>query len=48
MARPVRGAAVLCRQTIDEVGTFVRNRLKSMQRRSQLVTAFGTQTELEF
>jgi len=40
--------ANLCRHTIDEVGEFARNRLKSMQRRPQLVTAFWQQAELAF
>ena len=35
-----------CRHTIGEVGTFARNRLKSMQRRLQLITAFWQQAEL--
>jgi transposase len=41
-----RELANLCRQTIGEVGMFARNRLKSMQRRPQLITAFWQQAEL--
>jgi len=40
--------ANLCRDTIDEVGQFARNRLKSMQRRSHLIVAFWKQAELAF
>jgi transposase len=40
--------ANLCRDTIDEVGHFARNRLKSMQRRSHLIVAFWKQAELAF
>jgi transposase len=40
--------ANLCRNTIGEVGQFARNRLKSMQRRSNLITAFWKQAELAF
>jgi transposase len=40
--------ANLCLNTIGEVGQFARNRLKSMQRRSSLVTAFWKQAELSF
>jgi hypothetical protein len=36
----------LCLHTIGQVGAFARNRLKSMQRRPQLITAFWKQTEL--
>lgn len=36
----------LCLHTISQVGAFARNRLKSMQRRPQLITAFWKQTEL--
>jgi hypothetical protein len=36
----------LCLHTIGEVGTFARNRLKSMQRRPRLITAFWQQAEL--
>jgi transposase len=35
-----RELANLCLHTIGEVGTFARNRLRSMQRRPQLITAF--------
>ena len=38
----------LCLHTIGQVGAFARNRLKSMQRRPQLITAFWKQTELAF
>lgn len=40
--------ANLCLNTIGEVGQFARNRLKSMQRRPHLVTAFWKQAELAF
>ena len=40
--------ANLCLHSIDEVGQFARNRLKSMQRRPHLVTAFWKQAELAF
>ncbi len=40
--------ANLCLNTISEVGRFARNRLKSMQRRSHLITAFWKQAELAF
>lgn len=40
--------ANLCLNTIGEVGQFARNRLKSMQRRSHLITAFWKQAELAF
>ncbi len=40
--------ANLCLDTIGEVGQFARNRLKSMQRRPHLVTAFWKQAELAF
>lgn len=40
--------ANLCLNTIGEVGQFARNRLKSMQRRSSLITAFWKQAELAF
>ena len=36
----------LCLHTIAQVGAFARNRLKSMQRRPRLITAFWKQTEL--
>jgi transposase len=41
-----RELANLCLHTIGEVGTFARNRLKSMQRRPKLITAFWQQAEL--
>jgi hypothetical protein len=41
-----RELANLCLNTIGEVGTFARNRLKSMQRRTTLITSFWKQTEL--
>jgi transposase len=41
-----RELANLCLHTIGEVGSFARNRLKSMQRRPQLITAFWQQAEL--
>jgi hypothetical protein len=41
-----RELANLCLRTIGEVGTFARNRLKSMQRRPRLITAFWQQAEL--
>ena len=40
--------ANLCLNTIGEVGEFARNRLKSMQRRPTLITAFWKQAELAF
>ncbi|MBN8474946.1 IS630 family transposase [Sulfuritalea sp.] len=40
--------ANLCLDTIGEVGQFARNRLKSMQRRPTLITAFWQQAELAF
>jgi transposase len=40
--------ANLCLNTIGEVGHYARNRLKSMQRRPNLVTAFSKQAELAF
>jgi len=40
--------ANLCLNTIGEVGQFARNRLKSMQRRPNLITAFWKQAELAF
>lgn len=43
-----RELANLCLDTIGEVGHFARNRLKSMQRRPQLITAFWAQAELPF
>jgi transposase len=36
----------LCLCTIGEVGSYARNRLKSMQRRPRLITAFWQQAEL--
>src|SRR6266436_3612885 len=41
-----RELANLCLPTIGEVGTFARNRLKSMQRRPQLISAFWQQAKL--
>ena len=41
-----RELANLFLHTIGEVGTFARNRLKSMQRRPLLITAFWQQAEL--
>ena len=41
-----RELANLCLHTIGEVGAFARNRLKSMQRRPQLITAFWQQAQL--
>jgi putative transposase len=38
--------ANLCLDSISEVGQFARNRLKSMQRRPHLITAFWKQAEL--
>jgi len=40
--------ANLCLNTIGEVGEFARNRLKSMQQRPTLITAFWKQAELSF
>lgn len=40
--------ANLCLNSIGEVGQFARNRLKSMQRRPNLITAFWQQAELAF
>jgi transposase len=40
--------ANLCLNTIGEVGQFARNRLKSMQPRPTLITAFWQQAELQF
>lgn len=40
--------ANLCLNTIGEVGEFARNRLKSMQQRPSLITAFWKQAELSF
>ena len=40
--------ANLCLSSIGEVGQFARNRLKSMQKRPNLVTAFWKQAELPF
>lgn len=42
------GIANLCLSSIGEVGQFARNRLKSMQQRPNLVTAFWKQAELAF
>jgi transposase len=36
----------LCLHTISEVGAFARRRLRSMQRRPRLITAFWQQAEL--
>jgi len=41
-----RELANLCLHTIGEVGAFARNRLKSMQRRPRLITAFWQQAQL--
>jgi transposase len=41
-----RELANLCLRTLGEVGSFARNRLKSMQRRPQLITAFWQQAQL--
>ena len=41
-----RELANLCATTIGEVSQFARNRLKSMQRRPRLITAFWKQAEL--
>ena len=41
-----RELANVCLHTIGEVGAFARNRLKSMQRRPQLISAFWKQAEL--
>lgn len=41
-----RELANLCAKTIGEVSQFARNRLKSMQRRPRLITAFWKQAEL--
>lgn len=41
-----RELANLCLHNIHEVGAFARNRLKSMQRRPQLISAFWKQAEL--
>lgn len=41
-----RELANLCLSTMGEVGTFARNRLKSMQRRTTLITSFWKQAEL--
>jgi transposase len=38
--------ANLCLNTIGELGQFARNRLKSMRRRTSLVSAFWKQVEL--
>ena len=40
--------ANLCLNSIGEVGQFARYRLKSMQRRPALITAFWKQAELAF
>lgn len=41
-----RELANLCLHNIQQVGAFARNRLKSMQRRPQLISAFWKQAEL--
>ncbi|MGZ9005947.1 MAG: IS630 family transposase [Burkholderiales bacterium] len=41
-----RELANLCMHTIGEVAAFARNRLRSMQRRPRLITAFWKQAEL--
>lgn len=41
-----RELANLCAKTIGEVSQFARNRLKSMQRRPRLITAFWEQANL--
>ena len=41
-----RELANLCLDTIGEVRTFARNRLRSMQRRPRLIAAFWQQAEL--
>lgn len=41
-----RELANLCLKNIHEVSVFARNRLKSMQRRPQLISAFWKQAEL--
>jgi transposase len=41
-----REIANLCLDTIGEVGRYASNRLKSMQRRPQLISAFWKQAEL--
>ena len=43
-----RELANLCLHTISEVKTYASRRLKSMQRRPTLVTAFWQQAELAF
>jgi transposase len=41
-----RELANLCLSTINEISAFARNRLKSMQRRPRLITAFWKQANL--
>ena len=41
-----RELANLCLDTIAEVWNFARNRIRSMQRRPRLITAFWQQAEL--
>lgn len=41
-----RELANLCMHTISEVGAFARNRLKSMQKRPQIIAAFWKQAAL--
>lgn len=43
-----REIANLCAATIQEVGRYARRRLRSMQRRPKLITAFWQQTGLAF
>ncbi|HEY2968004.1 MAG TPA: IS630 family transposase [Casimicrobiaceae bacterium] len=43
-----REIANLCVGTIQEVGSYARRRLRSMQRRPKLITAFWQQTGLAF
>jgi transposase len=40
--------ANLCVKNFAELSPFARNRLRSMQRRPRLITAFWTQAELAF
>lgn len=41
-----RELANLCMHTIGEVGAFARSRLRSMQQRPQIITAFWKQSDL--
>lgn len=43
-----RELANLCATTFDEVKRYARRRLKSLQRRPSLITAFWRQAELAF